>query len=187
MSTLVKTPSGCMPANNARPETPEPVPTSTTARACTSRARKVNALADPRPSGATPSWAALSRACDACSDSPRKSSANAHDAGFGAALGEVLAATKFTKLSLSKPIANEPYDGRMSHTVVAELVAAVMKVEVEVGQKVSAEDPVVILESMKMEIPVLADVAGSVSEIVVSAGDVVNDGDPLVVIKVGNA
>jgi len=56
-----------------------------------------------------------------------------------------------------------------------------------VGQMVSAEDPVVILESMKMEIPVLADVAGSVSEIVVSAGDVVNDGDPLVVIKVGNA
>ena len=100
-------------------------------------------------------------------------------------MGEVLAATKFTKLSLSKPIPNEPYDGRMSHTVVAELDAAVMKVEVEVGQKVSAEDPVVILESMKMEIPVLADVAGSVSEIVVTAGDVVNDGDPLVVIKVG--
>ena len=102
-------------------------------------------------------------------------------------MGEVLAATKFTKLSLSKPIPNEPYDGRMSHTVVAELVAAVMKVEVEVGQTVSAEDPVVILESMKMEIPVLADVAGSVSEIVVTAGDVVNDGDPLVVIKVGSA
>jgi acetyl-CoA carboxylase biotin carboxyl carrier protein len=59
-----------------------------------------------------------------------------------------------------------------------------MKVEVEVGQTVAADDPVVILESMKMEIPVLADVAGSVSEIVVSAGDVVNDGDPLVVIKV---
>jgi acetyl-CoA carboxylase biotin carboxyl carrier protein len=62
-----------------------------------------------------------------------------------------------------------------------------MKVEVEVGQTVSAEDPVVILESMKMEIPVLADVAGSVSEVVVTAGDVVNDGDPLVVIKVGSA
>jgi acetyl-CoA carboxylase biotin carboxyl carrier protein len=59
-----------------------------------------------------------------------------------------------------------------------------MKVEVEVGQKVAADDAVVILESMKMEIPVLADVAGSVSEIVVSEGDVVNDGDPLVVIKV---
>ena len=72
--------------------------------------------------------------------------------------------------------------GAMSHTVVAELVAAVMKVEVEVGQRVSAEDPVVILESMKMEIPVLAEVAGAVAEVVVAEGDVVNDGDPLVVI-----
>jgi acetyl-CoA carboxylase biotin carboxyl carrier protein len=72
--------------------------------------------------------------------------------------------------------------GRMSHTVVAELVAAVLKVEVEVGQRVTAEDSVVILESMKMEIPVLAEVAGSVSEVVVAAGDVVSDGDPLVVI-----
>jgi acetyl-CoA carboxylase biotin carboxyl carrier protein len=73
----------------------------------------------------------------------------------------------------------------MSHTVVAELVAAVMKVEVEVGSTVAADDPVVILESMKMEIPVLAEVNGTVTEIVVSDGDVVNDGDPLVVIKVG--
>ncbi|MGI8459247.1 MAG: biotin/lipoyl-binding carrier protein [Propionibacteriaceae bacterium] len=70
----------------------------------------------------------------------------------------------------------------MTHTVVAELVAAVLSVEVEVGTAVAADDPVVILESMKMEIPVLAEVAGTVSEIVVGAGDVVNDGDPLVVI-----
>ena len=71
----------------------------------------------------------------------------------------------------------------MSHTVVAELVAAVLTVEVEVGQRVTASDSVVILESMKMEIPVLAEVAGSVVEVVVEAGDVVNDGDPLVVIE----
>ena len=71
----------------------------------------------------------------------------------------------------------------MTHTVVAELVAAVLKVEVEVGQQVSAHDSVVILESMKMEIPVLADVAGSVVEVVVADGDVVSDGDPLVVIQ----
>ncbi len=70
----------------------------------------------------------------------------------------------------------------MSHTVVAELVAAVMKVEVAVGQRVAADDEVVILESMKMEIPVLAEVAGTVVEVVVENGDVVNDGDPLVVI-----
>jgi len=72
--------------------------------------------------------------------------------------------------------------GRMSHTVVAELVAAVLKVEVEVGQRVTAEDSVVILESMKMEIPVLAEVVGVINEILVSVGDVVNDGDPLVAI-----
>jgi len=70
----------------------------------------------------------------------------------------------------------------MTHTVVAELVAGVLKVEVEVGDQVRAEDPVVILESMKMEIPVLAEVDGRVSEVVVTQGDVVNDGDPLVVI-----
>ncbi len=71
----------------------------------------------------------------------------------------------------------------MSHTVVAELVAAVLKVEVEVGDRVTADDPVVILESMKMEIPVLADVPGTVTEVVVASGDVVTDGDPLVVIR----
>ena len=76
-----------------------------------------------------------------------------------------------------------PYDDGMSHTVVAELVAAVMKVEVQVGSRVAADDPVVILESMKMEIPVLAEVAGTVTEVVVAQGDVVNDGDPLVVIR----
>ena len=69
----------------------------------------------------------------------------------------------------------------MSHTVVAELVAAVLKVEVARRSTVAADDAVVILESMKMEIPVLAEVAGTVTEIVVAAGDVVNDGDPLVV------
>ena len=71
----------------------------------------------------------------------------------------------------------------MTHTVVAELVAAVLKVEVAVGQQVAAADPVVILESMKMEIPVLAEVAGAVVEVVVADGDVANDGDPLVVIQ----
>ena len=72
----------------------------------------------------------------------------------------------------------------MSHTVLAELVANVLKVTAKAGDTVGPDDTLVILESMKMEIPVLADVAGSVSEIVVSEGDVVNDGDPLVVIKV---
>jgi len=71
----------------------------------------------------------------------------------------------------------------MSHTVSAEIVANVLSVDVAVGDKVGPADAVVLLESMKMEIPVLADVAGTVIEIVVSPGDVVNDGDPLVVIQ----
>ncbi|MBO0813168.1 MAG: biotin/lipoyl-binding carrier protein [Microlunatus sp.] len=70
----------------------------------------------------------------------------------------------------------------MSHTVTAELVANVLKVEVEVGTKVTSADPVVVLESMKMEIPVLAEVDGVVAEVVAAAGDVVAEGDPLVVI-----
>ncbi|MCA0295687.1 MAG: biotin/lipoyl-binding carrier protein [Actinobacteria bacterium] len=70
----------------------------------------------------------------------------------------------------------------MSHVVVAELVANVLTVEVEPGQRVEPADTVVVLESMKMEIPVLADVAGTVSEVVVAVGDVVRDGDPMVVI-----
>jgi biotin carboxyl carrier protein len=51
-----------------------------------------------------------------------------------------------------------------------------------VGDKVTPLDSVVLLESMKMEIPVLADTTGTVIEIVVAPGDVVHDGDPLVVI-----
>ncbi len=73
----------------------------------------------------------------------------------------------------------------MSHTVTAELVALVHSVFVEVGQRVTAEDELLLLDSMKMEIPVLAEVAGTVTDVVVRAGDQVRDGDPLVVIQRG--
>ena len=69
-----------------------------------------------------------------------------------------------------------------SHIVAAELVAAVFAVEVKVGDTVTSTDEVVILESMKMEIPVLAEVDGTVAEVTVARGDVVRDGDPLVII-----
>lgn len=70
----------------------------------------------------------------------------------------------------------------MSHVVTAELVANVLSVAAEVGQQVAPTDELLVLESMKMEIPVLAEVAGTVTEVVVAAGDVVRDGDPLVII-----
>ena len=70
----------------------------------------------------------------------------------------------------------------MNRVVSAEIVANVLSIEVAVGDRGGPLDPVVLLESMKMEIPVLADVSGTVAEIVVAPGDVVHDGDPLVVI-----
>ena len=71
----------------------------------------------------------------------------------------------------------------MSHTVVAELVASVQKVTAKAGDTVGPEDTLVILESMKMEIPVLAEVAGTITEMKVAEGEVVRDGDPIAVIE----
>ncbi|MEV6281724.1 biotin/lipoyl-binding carrier protein [Kribbella sp. NPDC051770] len=71
----------------------------------------------------------------------------------------------------------------MSHTVVAELVANVLKITAQAGDSVGPQDTLVILESMKMEIPVLAEVAGTITELRVSEGEVVRDGDPIAVIE----
>ncbi len=62
----------------------------------------------------------------------------------------------------------------------AEMVANVLTVEVAVGDTVAAGDSVLLLESMKMEIPVIVEVGGVVRAIKVSAGDVVQEGDLLV-------
>ena len=64
--------------------------------------------------------------------------------------------------------------------VVAEMVANVMAVAVAPGDSVAEGDTVVLLESMKMEIPVLTEHAGRVSAVKVAAGDVVQEGDVLV-------
>ena len=64
--------------------------------------------------------------------------------------------------------------------ILAEMVANVIVVEVAVGDLVAADDPVCLLESMKMEIPVLTEHAGVVSAIKITAGDVVQEGDVLV-------
>lgn len=62
------------------------------------------------------------------------------------------------------------------------MVASVSSLAVEVGDHVDAGDTLVILESMKMEIPVLAEVAGSVAEIAVAPGDVIHEGDLIAVV-----
>jgi biotin carboxyl carrier protein len=64
--------------------------------------------------------------------------------------------------------------------ILAEMVANVLSVPVAVGDAVEVGDIVVLLESMKMEIPVMAEVAGTVTAVKVADGDVVQEGDPLV-------
>jgi biotin carboxyl carrier protein len=66
--------------------------------------------------------------------------------------------------------------------VVAEMVANVLKVSVAAGDRVAVGDAVILLESMKMEIPVLAEHGGTVAAVKVGAGDVVQEGDVLVTI-----
>ena len=64
----------------------------------------------------------------------------------------------------------------------AEMVANVWKVVATEGQQIEAGDTVVILESMKMEIPVLAEDPGTLSNINVAEGDVIQEGDLIAVI-----
>ncbi|MEP9362814.1 biotin/lipoyl-binding carrier protein [Nocardioides sp. CN2-186] len=64
--------------------------------------------------------------------------------------------------------------------IVAEMVANVMIVSVSPGDRVEQGDTVVLLESMKMEIPVLVEEPGTVRAIKVAPGDVVQEGDVLV-------
>ncbi|UUW91410.1 biotin/lipoyl-binding carrier protein [Nocardioides sp. WV_118_6] len=67
--------------------------------------------------------------------------------------------------------------------LVAEMVANVLRVEVAEGASVAVGDTVVLLESMKMEIPVMAEVAGVVTAVKVEAGDVVQEGDVLIELR----
>ena len=70
----------------------------------------------------------------------------------------------------------------MATNVEAEMVANVWKVLVAPGAAVSSGDTLVILESMKMEIPVEAPVDGTVSSVNVQEGGVVQEGDVIAVI-----
>jgi acetyl-CoA carboxylase biotin carboxyl carrier protein len=70
----------------------------------------------------------------------------------------------------------------VAEEICAEMVANVWKVVVAEGESVEEGDTVVILESMKMEIPVVALGAGTITELRVAEGDVVQEGDVIAVI-----
>jgi acetyl-CoA carboxylase biotin carboxyl carrier protein len=71
----------------------------------------------------------------------------------------------------------------VSVDVLADMVANVWKVIVAPGDPVAEGDPLVILESMKMEIPVESPAGGTVREIRVREGGVVQEGDVIAVVE----
>ena len=71
----------------------------------------------------------------------------------------------------------------MAEDIHAEMVANVLHVLVEEGQAVAEGDTVVILESMKMEIPVLTETSGTLTKIAVKVGDVVQEHDLIAVVE----
>ena len=67
--------------------------------------------------------------------------------------------------------------------VESEITGKVWKIETKVGDQVEEDDPIMILESMKMEIPVLAPAAGTIKEIRVAEGDSVEEGDVVALLE----
>ena len=71
----------------------------------------------------------------------------------------------------------------MADEIRAEMVANVWKIVAAAGDTVAEGDTLVILESMKMEIPVLAESGGTLGQLAVHEGDVVQEGDLIAVIE----
>jgi len=67
--------------------------------------------------------------------------------------------------------------------IESEVTGTIWKVEVKAGQVVSEDETLLIVESMKMEIPVTAPAAGKVVEVKVMEGDAVTDQQLLVVLE----
>jgi acetyl-CoA carboxylase biotin carboxyl carrier protein len=67
--------------------------------------------------------------------------------------------------------------------VKAELVGNLWKIVTQVGQQVEEDDTLMILESMKMEIPITSPISGTVKEIRVAEGDVVQEGQTVAVVE----
>ena len=67
--------------------------------------------------------------------------------------------------------------------VKAELVGNLWKIVTEIGQQVEEDDTLMIIESMKMEIPITTPITGVVKEILVKEGDVVQEGQTVAIVE----
>ena len=71
----------------------------------------------------------------------------------------------------------------MAESVTAPMVGKVLQVQCKVGDKVQEDDVILLLEAMKMEIPVVSPIAGVVKEVKVAPGDTVESDTILAVIE----
>ena len=85
----------------------------------------------------------------------------------------------FWNVALARPAGKE----LAIHEIKAEMVASVYQVVARPGDVLGPGETVVILESMKMEIPVQSESGGTVGEVMVCEGDVVQEGDVLAVLS----
>jgi biotin carboxyl carrier protein len=67
--------------------------------------------------------------------------------------------------------------------IKTEIQAVIWKINVKIGQKVNIDDVVVILESMKMEIPIESKYGGIVKEILIKEGDSVNEDQEIIILE----
>jgi biotin carboxyl carrier protein len=67
--------------------------------------------------------------------------------------------------------------------IVCEVAGKVWKIEAQPGAQLAADDIILILESMKMEIPVVAPRAGKLVELRVKEGEALNEGDVVAVME----
>ena len=97
----------------------------------------------------------------------------------GQTSGAPVAAAPKAAPAAPAPKAAAPAAAAGAVAVTASVPGKVFKVEASVGQAVKAGDPIIILEAMKMEIPVVAPQDGTVASIDVAVGDAVESGDSL--------
>ncbi|MSO77059.1 MAG: acetyl-CoA carboxylase biotin carboxyl carrier protein subunit [Alphaproteobacteria bacterium] len=67
--------------------------------------------------------------------------------------------------------------------VLSEISGQVCRIEAAVGDRVSEDDAILFIESMKMEIPVSATTGGVIKELLVATGDSVTEGTPLAILE----
>ncbi|MBO4678485.1 MAG: acetyl-CoA carboxylase biotin carboxyl carrier protein subunit [Lachnospiraceae bacterium] len=103
--------------------------------------------------------------------------------GAGAASAPVAAPKAAPKAAPAAPKAAAPAAGAGSIKVEAGAAGKIFKVEKQVGAQVKKGDAVIILEAMKMEIPVVAPADGTVASIDVNVGDMVEAGACLATLK----